>query len=349
MITKISYIDENAMDRSVLEEAGSILRSGGLVAFPTETVYGLGANALDEAACAGVYLAKGRPSDNPLIVHVSDPEEVLLYAYEDGRGLLRCLMKEFMPGPLTVVLKKKEMISDRVTGGLDTVAIRCPSHPVARELIRVSGVPVAAPSANRSGRPSPTKAEHVERDMDGRIPMILHGERSALGLESTIVALREDGVKLLRPGFITLEELERVCGKVEVDKAVVTQLAVDESPLAPGMKYRHYAPETELIMVDGEDEAVRSFFAKALTENLGVVCFDEDLAFISEAAPPDRVISFGKRGDSLFQAQGLFSMLRGVDRMGVKKAYVRMPIKDGLGLAVYNRLIKACGYQLISL
>lgn len=349
METKISFIDENNMDREALSQAGDIIRAGGLVAFPTETVYGLGGNALDASACSKIYEAKGRPSDNPLIVHVASPKEITRYAYEDPRGLLWRLADMFMPGPLTVVLKKKDLIPDTTTGGLDTVAIRCPANAIAREFISACGVPIAAPSANRSGSPSPTKAEHVKKDMDGRIPMILSGEKAAIGLESTIVSLVDDCVKLLRPGFITLEDLEQVCGSVEVCKAVTHQLRPEEVPLAPGMKYRHYAPDTELVMVKGAEESVLNFFSQALEKGKGLICFEEDCLVLNKEQFQHQILSLGEKENSVQQAALLFDVLRQVDALGVSKVFVRAPSQEGVGLAVYNRLIKACAYQMITL
>ncbi len=349
MLTKICRVDEKRIDSRVIEEAAAFIQRGELVAFPTETVYGLGANGLDERACAEIYRAKGRPSDNPLILHVAEPRDIVQYAYEDEKGLLWRLANEFMPGPLTVVLKKRSVVPSATTGGLDTVAIRCPANPVARELIRMSGVPIAAPSANRSGSPSPTKAEHVIHDLDGRISMILHGQRAAIGVESTIVSLCDDGVHLLRPGFITVEDLERVCDRIQMDKAVTRKLNENERPMAPGMKYRHYAPETELVMIEGEDDKVLDFFDRSLEEGCGVLCFDEDVRHFSSGDRWKQVDSYGSRGDALKQANLLFDVLRRVDQMGVEKVYVRAPLRDGVGLAVFNRLIKACSYQLIRL
>lgn len=346
MKTKVFHVNPVEPDPSTLQSVGRILREGGLVAFPTETVYGLGASALDAKACQNVYRAKGRPSDNPLIVHVSSPDQIYQYACSDSTGLLNKLMQNFMPGPLTVVLKKNEVIPDSVTGGLQTVAIRCPAHPVARKLIEAAGVPVAAPSANLSGSPSPTKAEHVLQDLNGRIDCILCGGEASIGVESTIISLDESGVHLLRPGFVTLEELEEVCGKVYVDKAVLQKLSSDEKPLAPGMKYRHYAPKANTVMVTGADENVRRFLASALQDNVSIICFEEDIDFF-----PDhfrhRIHILGSKHDPLSQARNLFSILRNADEKDTKTIYTRQPPTEGVGLAVYNRLIKACGFQII--
>ncbi|MBQ9543977.1 MAG: threonylcarbamoyl-AMP synthase [Clostridia bacterium] len=347
MNTKILDLSNTSSFDSALALAADTVRKGGLVAFPTETVYGLGADALDPEASKKIYAAKGRPSDNPLIVHIAEPAEVFDYAFPDSRGIAEKLCSSFMPGPLTVVLKKKSIIPDEVTGGLDTVAIRCPSDPVAHAFIAACGVPIAAPSANLSGKPSPTRASHVIDDLDGRVDLILCGEDSAIGLESTIVLVTNERVKLLRPGFITVPQLESVVGKIEIDKAVTDKLRDGERPLAPGMKYRHYAPQAPVTMIKGEDSDVRRFFAEALLDGSAVICFDEDLEFLggfSTSSGAPIVFSLGPQNDHLTQAKRLFDALRTLDRKEVRQIYSRLPEKDGVGLAVFNRLIKACGF-----
>ena len=247
--------DFTAHDREVLEKAAAIIRAGGLVAFPTETVYGLGANALDEAAAKKIYAAKGRPSDNPLIAHVSCLEEIAPLVSnmpENGKKLA----KAYWPGPMTMVFPKSAIVPYGTTGGLDTVAIRMPSDPIAAELIRLSGVPIAAPSANTSGRPSPTRADHVLQDMDGKIDAIIDGGPVGIGLESTIVDVTEEMPMVLRPGAITVEMLRETVGEVGIDPAILGPVSADVRPKAPGMKYRHYAPKADLTLVEGETEAV---------------------------------------------------------------------------------------------
>lgn len=343
MNTKIlDLFDPFSREKALVAAAETIL-NGGLVAFPTETVYGLGANALDPEAAEKIYAAKGRPSDNPLIVHVAEPDEVFKYAFEDEGGFARKLCRAFMPGPLTVVLKKKSMIPDEVTGGLDTVAVRCPSDKVAHEFISACKVPIAAPSANISGRPSPTKASHVIKDLSGRVDVILCGGDSLIGLESTIVLLCDDRVKLLRPGFITVDQLENVVGKIEIDKAVTSKLSDGERPLAPGMKYRHYAPQAPVTIIKGTDEEVVRFFNEALINGGAVICFEEDLSGL-KFSDGSRVFSIGKKDDHVTQAKLLFDALRSLDRPDIPQIFSRLPSKDGVGLAVFNRLIKACGF-----
>ena len=277
METKLYQIHNPADSAEVLREAGAILRQGGLVVFPTETVYGLGGNATDSKAAKAIYEAKGRPSDNPLIVHIADPTDAEPLAVT-GDAYYR-LARHFMPGPLTVILPKKDTVPDSVTGGLDSVAIRCPAHPVAAALIRAAGVPVAAPSANRSGRPSPTCAAHAAEDLTGRVDMILDGGECEVGLESTIVKLEGDKGVLLRPGAITPEELKCVLSSLEIAPAVTAALAEGERVLSPGMKYRHYAPAAPLTLVDGDESTVRSFLAQKATEaGVGILCFDEEIA-----------------------------------------------------------------------
>ncbi len=320
--------------------AADILKKGGLVAFPTETVYGLGGNALDPKAAQKIYEAKGRPSDNPLIVHLAKPEEAIRYA-RTGQ-LYDQISETLMPGPLTIILKKRDIIPDSVTGGLDTVGIRVPSHPVAREMLELAGIPVAAPSANLSGKPSPTSFAHVYHDLDGKVDCIIDGGVCDFGLESTIIKPEDGVIKLLRPGAVTVEMLSLFGQKIYVDPAVIEKF--DGIPLAPGMKYRHYAPDKPLIILDGEDKTVYEFLAKKTRR--AVICFDEDLLYISG----DNVLSCGPSNDSLKQAQKLFSCLRQLDgRKNFDVIYARMPAKVGIGLAVFNRLIKAAGFQVLHL
>jgi len=347
METRVITLSPSAFSKNDLSYAGELLREGKLVAFPTETVYGLGANALDGAACDAIFEAKGRPHDNPLIVHVLNPSDCNQYA-DTTSELFQKLSEKFMPGPLTVVLPKKSIIPDSVTVGLDTVALRCPAHPVARALLEVAGVPIAAPSANRSGKPSPTCASHVWEDMNGRIPLIVDGGASDVGLESTVVSIKGGAIHLLRPGFVTKEDLLTVTPKVFVSQAVLKALESSETPESPGMKYRHYAPKAPVSMVKGEDCQVRLFFQKALEEGNGVLCFDEDLPYLSNATNLP-LISIGSKDDLVSQAQRLFSALRTFDSFSLKHIYARFTDQERLGLAVSNRLLRACAFQIIHL
>ena len=336
MKTEILY------DNDVLgiERAAEIIKDGGLVAFPTETVYGLGANALDETAVKKIFEAKGRPQDNPLIIHLAYPEDAGNYAFANG---IYDKLKRFMPGPLTVILKKRDNIPSVVSAGLDTVAVRIPSYEPARALIKASGVPIAAPSANISGKPSPTKAEHVISDMDGRIDAVLCGSDCEVGVESTIVKITgEDSLVICRPGGITKEMLSAVCGKVEIDPAVLSKF--DGKPIAPGMKYKHYAPRAEVTVLVGDEESIESFLTDK--ENYGIMCYDEDKALLKHKY----ALSLGRADDKSEQAARLFACLREFDKNeDIDKIYARMPEKDGVGLAVYNRLIKAAGFKVIEL
>ena len=321
-----------------LKPAAEIIKRGGIVAFPTETVYGLGGNALDPDAARKIYEAKGRPSDNPLIVHLSSYENAGIYAHTTKE--FYDIAEAFMPGPITVILKKRQFIPDSVTGGLDSVGIRVPANQIARELIELSGVPIAAPSANLSGKPSPTSFEHVYNDLNGRVDAIIDGGRCDFGVESTIIKIDDKQMKLLRPGAVTLEMLSLFSDNIYVDKAVTERF--DGVPLAPGMKYRHYAPERPLIVLDGTDDEVYHFLTDK--QNCAVICFDNDVKHINAK----NVISCGPSDDSLVQARRLFECLRAVDKIeNIDTIYARMPSKVGIGLAVFNRLIKAAGYSVI--
>ncbi len=320
--------------------AAEIIKKGGIVAFPTETVYGLGGNALDPDAASKIYAAKGRPSDNPLIVHLDKYENAGIYAHTTP--LFFDIADAFMPGPITVILKKRSFIPDSVTGGLDTVGLRVPSNHIARELIELSGVPIAAPSANISGKPSPTSFEHVYHDLDGKVDAIIDGGNCDFGVESTIVKLEDKTIQLLRPGAVTVEMLSLFGDGLYIDPAVTEKF--DGTPLAPGMKYRHYAPSTPLTVLDGSDKEVYSYLSDR--KDVGVICFDEDLPHLSNAY----VISCGSVSDTLTQAKMLFECLRRMDgRTDLKHIYARMPSKIGIGLAVFNRLIKAAGFSVVTL
>ncbi len=331
-------------DESALKTAAAIIQNGGLVAFPTETVYGLGANALDPTAAKKIYLAKGRPSDNPLIIHLASAKDAEKYCVTGA--MYDRLTEAFSPGPLTIVLPKRDCIPYEVTGGLDTVAVRIPSHPIARKLIEYAGVPIAAPSANRSGKPSPTEFSHVEQDLDGIVDMLIDGGPCKIGLESTIVRIdADDRLSLLRPGGITVEMLAPFApGGICVDTCVTAKPQEGERPLAPGMAYRHYAPDAPLILLSGSDGAFRAFLEEEALhgEAFGVLCYEED-GVIPGAM---RTVSLGKRDDPMDQAHRLFSCLRQFNEDPPHVIYARMPDQTGIGLAVFNRLIKAAGYSV---
>lgn len=328
-------------DEEALSRAASLIRAGKLVVFPTETVYGLGGDATDEDAAKKIYAAKGRPSDNPLIIHVADPSDAEGYAVTCP--LYYELARAFMPGPLTVILPKKETIPFSVTGGLDSVAVRCPSHPVAHRLIELSGVPIAAPSANLSGKPSPTKAEHVVQDLSGRVDMILDGGECEIGLESTIVKIDGDSLILLRPGGITFDALRMVTDRVSVSPAVTKALAKDERPLSPGMKYRHYAPNAPVVLLSGDSRKVLDFLiSEQRSKKCAILCFDEEIPSLL----PDRLLPVGGRDDLAAQAKELFDALRAADKTDAEIIYAHLPPMEGLGLALYNRMIRAAAHTI---
>lgn len=341
MHTEYIEIKEIQEAENDLLRAASILQGGGLVVFPTETVYGLGGNALDATAAEKIYAAKGRPSDNPLIIHVASPEDAERYAYPNETYYK--LAKAFMPGPLTVILPKKENIPATVTGGLDSVAVRCPAHPVAHRLIELAGIPIAAPSANLSGKPSPTAACHVAADLDGRVQMILDGGECEIGLESTIVKIDGDSLILLRPGGITYDALCMVCDKVTVAPAVTHQLAENERPLSPGMKYRHYAPSAPVVLLDGDDERVLAFLqAEQQRTNCAILCYEEE----RNALAPRKLFPTGPKNDLNIQAKRLFSALREADAANAEIIYAHLPPMEGIGLALYNRMIRAAAHTV---
>ncbi len=350
MKTKLITINYEEPLLLQLTNAAATLAGGGLVAFPTETVYGLGGNALDASAAERIYAAKGRPSDNPLIVHIAKPSDAEKYAHTNE--LYQKLAEAFMPGPLTVVLPKKDNIPLSVTGGLDTVGIRCPGHPVARELIRAAGVPIAAPSANRSGRPSPTTAKHCLDDLNGRVDCIIDGGECEVGLESTIVKITGETLTLLRPGAITPEMLREICPNLAIDVGVLDKLPDGVAPQAPGMKYRHYAPcaKVYLIRDAGEpnfDKRVIRFLQEKLAKapETGILCFDEYEPHLSGK----NVLTFGAKEDEKAHSRLLFDRLRRFDDTDAKEIYATAGSTDGIGLALYNRMLKAAGYAVIFL
>lgn len=327
-----------------LEQAAEILTAGGLLGIPTETVYGLGANALNEDACRRIYEAKGRPQDNPLIIHIPDADWLPRYCRQVPPQAY-ALASAFWPGPLTMVLYKQDIVPARTTGGLDTVAVRCPNHPVTLEIIRRAGVPVAAPSGNLSGRPSPTSAAHMMEDMDGRIDGVVDGGPCGVGVESTILDLTCTPPRLLRPGGLPLEALEAVLGHVEVDKAVTAPLAEGEKPKAPGMAYRHYAPRAPVTVVAGDPEKSAAYILQQAERGDGIICFREFAHGFSGFV----VCDLGPAADKTEQARQVFDVLRTFDRTPVRRIWAQCPQGEGLGLAVENRLKKAAGFHVIQL
>lgn len=323
-----------------IDRAGAILRGGGLVAIPTETVYGLAANALDPQAVKKIYQAKGRPSDNPLIVHICDFSQIFPLVREVPEAAER-LAKAFWPGPLTIILPKSDLVPRETSGGLETVAIRFPAHPAAQAVIRAAGVPLAAPSANLSGQPSPTRFAHVKRDLTGRVEALLDGGDCGVGVESTVLTLAAGTPRLLRPGGVTLEQLRAVLGEVEVDPAVLHKLEEGKKAASPGMKYKHYAPKADVTLVDASPAG----FADYVNRQSGchALCFDEDISGLQVP-----YLSYGGRYDGAAQAHSLFSALMRLDEMGAKRVLAHMPSKRGVGLAVYNRLIRAAGFQTVA-
>lgn len=323
-----------------IKEAGALIRGGNVVGFPTETVYGLGADALNEEAVRSIFTAKGRPADNPLIVHVSDMAELEPLVRELPPLAVKCA-ERFWPGPLTMVMPKSDRVPLVTSGGLDTVGIRMPSHPTARAIIREGGCPVAAPSANLSGSPSPTTAGHVWNDMNGRIPAIVDGGSCCVGVESTVISFEGESIRLLRPGFVSPEDLREICDRVLIDKGVMEKLGENVQVASPGMKYKHYAPRAELTIVEGTPEAFRSFCEKnAAEEDVLLVLDGKDAEGL-----PQRCIVLGMSGEA--QAQSLFDALRTLDDMGAKRAFARCPDRRGVGLAVYNRLLRAAAFRVV--
>lgn len=325
-----------------LTPCGVLIRNGELVCFPTETVYGLGANALDEKAVAKIFEVKNRPADNPLIVHISDPS-MLEDIVKEVPKKIKQLTERFWPGPLTVVLPKREIIPSIVSAGLDTVAVRCPSHPIALKLIQESGVPIVAPSANLSGRPSPTCLEHCKEDLTGRIAAIIDGGTCEIGVESTVLLPTGDSkVKILRPGGITPELLENAGFEVELDSAILSPVKKGQKVSSPGMLHRHYAPKAPMVIVTGEPKAVCAAIQKKQGANVWVLAFEEYLNQFEQA------LSFGHEKDPLSQSQALFEALRRFDSLPCNQIYAMYPPEEGVGLAVRNRLLRAASFQIVS-
>ena len=327
--------------------AADLLRRGQLVAFPTETVYGLGANALDADAVRAIFAAKGRPADNPLIVHIWSTAQIEAFA-ELPEGA-EALIERFWPGPLTLLMRRKPAIPDVVTAGLDTVAVRMPSHPTARALLRACGLPVAAPSANRSGRPSPTTAAHVSEDLNGVVPLILDGGACEVGLESTVLDLCHGTPCILRPGGVTQEQLSSVLGPVEIAGSVLRPLQTGEVARSPGMRYRHYAPKGDLTLVTGPEEetlsALRLLYDRdtAAGYRTGVFCFEEHAQTLADCHP----FRMGRLSDPASVAERLFDLLRQADDAGIERIYSEVVPPTGIGLAVMNRLGRAAAFKSI--
>ena len=324
------------------ETAASIICSGGLVAIPTETVYGLGANGLNEAAVAKIFIAKGRPQDNPLILHIADASEMEKLCHSIPESAYR-LAEKFWPGPLTMVLPARDIVPKCTTGGLPTVAVRCPDNAITRQIIRAAGVPLAAPSANISGKPSTTTAEHVLHDHDGRIDAIVDDGACRVGVESTIVDLTEERPRLLRPGGITPEQLVEVLGDLVVDKAVTAQVSHDAVVKAPGMKYKHYAPDCQIIIVSGSREAASRYIHAHFEEGDRVLCFEEELQLYADCDP----LAYGQEAKVETLSAGLFAALRQLDESGIAHVYARCPQGGGVAYAVQNRLNKAAGFHIV--
>lgn len=350
METELIKIETEADEeeiRQLIAPAAKIIANGGLVAFPTETVYGLGANALDADAARKIYAAKGRPSDNPLIIHIADVDDLKKIGKNIPEAAFK-LANAFWPGPLTMIVEKGDNVPYATTGGLDTVAVRFPSHPVAKALIRESGCLIAAPSANTSGRPSPTKAGHVMEDMNGRIEMILDGGNCDIGLESTIVDITENVPVILRPGYITVSDIKRVLGECEIDAAIIAADSM-QKPRAPGMKYKHYAPKADLTIVDGPIDAVIDTINRLTIEQMnngkkvGIIATEDT----EDRYQADIIENIGKRSDEGTIAKNLFAILRDFDEKNVDIIYSESFDSPDIGRAIMNRLLKAAGHKVI--
>ena len=353
METLIRHLEGGPADDSVYREAAEWIKAGELVAFPTETVYGLGGNGLLAASASKIYAAKGRPSDNPLILHVADRKDLSGLVQEIPAGA-EALMDAFWPGPLTLIFKKRKRVPRETTGGLDTVAIRMPAHPAALALIRAAGVPLAAPSANASGRPSPTKASHVYEDLKGRIPLILDGGDSPIGLESTIVDLSGAVPEILCPGYIGLPALQKVLGTVVLDPALLEMPGKDTQPRAPGMKYRHYAPQVPITLIEGEAKGRAAYIKRKAREaakkklRIAALVSQETLPFYQDYQGGHLLLlSLGERSRDESIAHALFGVLRRLDTLNLSHVYSETFETGPLGMAIMNRLRKAASFQQI--
>lgn len=339
-------METKCLTQNDIQQAADILRRGGLVGIPTETVYGLGANGLDPEAVAHIFQAKGRPQDNPLILHIPSADWLERYC-RDIPDTAYLLAEKFWPGPMTMVLARKSIVPDAVTAGLDTVGMRCPAHALCRSIIQAADVPVAAPSGNTSGRPSPTTAQHMLEDMEGKIDAIVDGGPCAVGVESTIIDLTCTPPRLLRPGGITLEQLREVLGTVDVDPAVTRLMGAGEQPRAPGMKYRHYAPKAPVTVVTGDAAKSAAYIQEQAGERDGIICFDEFTNLFTRQSVTRPVMDLGPAGDKEEQARHIFDALRAFDHTDVPAIWAQCPDSSGIGLAIANRLNKAAGFHII--
>ena len=327
--------------KEMVDKACELISSRQVVALPTETVYGLFADATDSVACENIFKAKERPMDNPLIVHICDYKMLERVAAEIPEDAMK-LAEAFWPGPLTIILRKTALIPDEVSAGLDTVGIRMPQNPVILEIISRTGLPLAGPSANRSGRPSPTNAKYVYEDLKGRIPMIVDGGSCGVGVESTVVSLATETPVIFRPGFVTQAQISEVLGKeVQLSKGITEELMKDEKVLSPGLKHKHYAPKCEVTIINASFEKYKE---KVEADGAVALCFEEYIPNLS-----CQVIAYGRENDSASQAVGIFTALRRLDEIGAQKAYAIMPSMDGVGLAVYNRLLRSAEFRVVNL
>ena len=338
METILLRVKDPKQDISAIQTAASVLRKGGLAAIPTETVYGLAANALDPKAVAKIFQVKNRPADNPLIVHIAELDQLPFLARNIPQAAYD-LADAFWPGPLTMILPKQDCIPDIVSAGLDTVAIRFPSPPVASAVIRESGLPIAAPSANLSGSPSPTNARRCVEDLSGKVEVIIDGGDCSVGVESTVITLADNTPRLLRPGFVTLEQLCSVLGNVAMDKAVLYKLEDNTKASSPGMKYKHYAPKAKVILLDGETDAFVQFVNNLEEKDVWALAFGDEAARLNKP-----FLLIGNTPEE--QARNLFERLRELDDKGAKTVYARCPKKTGVGMAVYNRIIRASAFAI---
>lgn len=335
---KTEVINITTEYEKALNEAKRLINDGQVVAIPTETVYGLAANTFDEDAVKKIFVAKGRPSDNPLIVHIAKFEDLAPLVKEIPEKV-KIMAEKFWPAPLTMIMKKSEKISNVVSGNLDTVAVRLPKSKYARDIIESCGVPLAAPSANLSGSPSPTNAKYVFDDMNGRIPLIIDGGSSEIGVESTVISFAEDPPRLLRPGGVTLEEMTELIGEIIVDDAVLNKLEEGAVAASPGMKYKHYAPTADITLIKSDFETFKNLCESE--ENVTAFCFDGEEKLLSCPS-----VTYGKENDGFSQSARLFDALRELDEMGAVKVYARCPDTKGMGMAVYNRLIRSAGFKI---
>ncbi|MCX8129571.1 MAG: L-threonylcarbamoyladenylate synthase [Clostridia bacterium] len=352
MKTEIIRLDFNNIDSARLRYAANILKNGGLVAFPTETVYGLGANALDETAVRNIFKAKGRPNDNPLIVHIAEKKSLSsIVSHMPSNASL--LMDKFWPGPLTLVMPKSNIVPPVITAGLETVAVRMPLHPIALALIKEAGVPVAAPSANTSGKPSPTTAKHVIEDLSGKVDIIIDAGSAQVGLESTVLDITVSPAMILRPGGVTSMDLERILGIINVDPAILTSISESIIPKSPGMKYTHYSPKADVIVIDGNLSGIVAKIRQLLADysekgiKAGILATDQTIDLYALAKPVSEIISVGDRTNPETIASSLFKALRTFDEKGVDVILAEAVDKSGIGMAIMNRLNKAAGYKII--